>query len=238
MFSNGKKLLVLICVCFAAGVVAIQLYFFCSIALLRWVDPSTTAFMRNERWRLCGIHFLECQLSHQWVPYARISSNIKLAVVAAEDSGFVYHDGFEFDAIKQAWEKNLRRGKTVSGGSTITQQLAKNLFLTGEKNYVRKGQELIITTMLEFLLSKERILEIYLNSVEWGEGVFGVQAAAKYYFQTSAKTLNVWQAARLASALPAPKCFDKRQYCKKSRINFDNRTQMIIVRMNAVALPE
>ena len=237
MLKKRKNLLMLFFGCFVSGIVAIQIYFFCSIALLKWFDPNPTAFMRNERWRLCGVHFLDCQLSHEWVPYKRISSYLKHAVIAGEDSGFVNHDGFEFDAIKQAWQKNTRRGKMVRGGSTITQQLAKNLFLTGEKSYLRKGQELIIAMMLEMLLSKERIFEIYLNSVEWGEGVFGVQAAAQHYFRVSAQSLNSWQAARLAAALPAPKCFDKQRYCKKNSVNFDAVTWVIIARMNAVALP-
>lgn len=236
-YSGCKRHLLFIFACVGGGVLIFQLYFFCTIALLQWIDPSTTAFMRNERWRLCGINFLTCTVQHQWVPYARVSPYLKRAIIASEDSGFVYHDGFEFDAIKQAWQKNLRRGKPVSGGSTITQQLAKNLFLTGEKSYVRKTQEFIVTAMLEVLLSKERILEIYLNSVEWGEGIFGAQAAAQHYFKGSASSLTAWQAAQLASALPAPKCFDKRKYCTKVKINFGARASMIGARMNLVAVP-
>lgn len=236
--STWKKYLRFIMSCLGAGILALQLYFLLSIVMLRWFDPSSTAFMHNERWRLCGVNFWSCSIQHQWVPYNGISGKLKYAVIASEDSGFVYHDGFEFDAIKKAWKKNTRRGKVVSGGSTISQQLAKNLFLTGEKNYLRKLQEFLITAMLEAFLSKERILEVYLNSVEWGEGIFGAEAAAKHYFGTSAKTLNTQQAARLASALPAPKCFDKRKYCAKVRINFNSRAQLISARMSAVDLPD
>lgn len=237
MINAWKKQIFFLIGCFAAGIIALQIYFFLSIALLRWVDPGSTAFMRNERWRLCGIQFWNCRFQHQWKNYPSISKQIKYAVIAAEDSGFVNHDGFELDAIKQAWQKNSRRGKVVSGGSTITQQLAKNLFLTGEKNYLRKGQELIITGLLELFLSKKRILEIYLNSVEWGEGIFGVQAAAEHYFNLPAYALNAQQAALLAAALPAPKCFDKTKYCKKVRINFYNRADIISARMKMVELP-
>lgn len=236
--SSFKSYLRFALLCLLTGIMALQCYYLLSITSLRWLNPNTTAFMHNERWRLCGINFWSCSLQHQWVPYERISGKLKYAVIASEDSGFVYHDGFEFDAIKKAWTKNTRRGKVVSGGSTISQQLAKNLFLTGEKNYLRKSQEFIITAMLETFLSKERILEIYLNSVEWGEGIFGAEAASKYYFGSSAKTLNTYQAARLAAALPAPKCFDKRKYCAKVRINFNARAQSISARMSAVALPD
>ncbi len=232
-----KNYLKLILGCLGAGIVALQIYFFLSIVLLRWLDPGSTAFIRNERWRLCGVHFLNCTVQHTWVAYPYISLTLKKAVIASEDSGFIDHDGFEFNALKKAWEKNLKRGKTVSGGSTISQQLAKNLFLTGEKNYLRKIQEMVITAMLEAFLSKQRILEIYLNSVEWGEGIFGAQAAAKHYFGISAGDLNVEQSARLAAALPAPKCFDKRQYCAKVRIDFNQRSRLINSRMNAVLVP-
>lgn len=232
-----KNYLKLMLGCLGAGIVALQIYFFLAIILLRWFDPGSTAFIRNERWRLCGVHFLSCNVQHTWVAYPQISLALKRAVIASEDSGFIDHDGFEFDALKKAWEKNLKRGKTVSGGSTISQQLAKNLFLTGEKNYLRKIQEMVITAMLEAFLGKQRILEIYLNSVEWGEGIFGAQAAAKHYFATHASNLNALQSARLAAALPAPKCFDKRQYCIKVHIDFNQRSRLIASRMNAVVIP-
>lgn len=237
MLKNGKKLLLYLFGCLISGIIAIQIYFLFSVILLRWFDPSSTTFMRNERWRICGFNFWSCQLYHKWTPYSHISRHLKYAVIASEDNSFIYHDGFEFDAIKRAWQKNTRLGKSLLAGSTITQQLAKNLFLTSEKNYLRKGQELIITTMLEIFLNKERIFEIYLNSVEWGEGIFGIEAASRHYFHSSARTLNPIQSAQLAAALPAPKCFDKRQHCKKIRINFNHRAQIILSRMNTVELP-
>ncbi|MBY4897390.1 monofunctional biosynthetic peptidoglycan transglycosylase [Cupriavidus sp. AU9028] len=224
--------------CIAAGLVAMQLYFFLQIAAWQFVDPSSTSFMRAERWRLCGFNVWSCGIEREWVPYASISRNLKRAVIASEDADFVNHPGYDIDAMLQAWERNKKRGHIVRGGSTITQQLAKNLFLSPEQHYLRKGQELVITWMLEFWLDKERIYEIYLNSVEWGEGVFGAEAAARYYFKTSASRLSVGQAARLAAALPAPRCFDKKLYCAHVRINFRARAGIIARRMGSATLPD
>ncbi|WP_432260421.1 monofunctional biosynthetic peptidoglycan transglycosylase [Cupriavidus sp. TMH.W2] len=224
--------------CVAAGVVAMQLYFFVQIASWQYLNPTTTTFMRAERWRLCGLKAWHCGLDRQWVPYDRISRNLKRAVIASEDADFVNHPGYELDAMLDAWERNKKRGRIVRGGSTITQQLAKNLFLSSEQNYLRKGQELAITWMLEFLLDKQRIYEIYLNSVEWGEGVFGAQAAAQHYFRTGADKLSVGQSARLAAALPAPKCFDKKEYCANVRVNFRVKAGIIARRMGAATLPD
>ncbi|MDX6013048.1 monofunctional biosynthetic peptidoglycan transglycosylase [Cupriavidus sp. KK10] len=224
--------------CVAAGVVAMQLYFFVQIASWQYINPTTTTFMRAERWRLCGINVWNCGLDRQWVPYDRISRNLKRAVIASEDADFVNHPGYELDAMLDAWERNKKRGRIVRGGSTITQQLAKNLFLSSEQHYLRKGQELAITWMLEFWLDKQRIYEIYLNSVEWGEGVFGAQAAAQHYFRTGADKLSVGQSARLAAALPAPKCFDKKEYCANVRVNFRAKAGIIARRMGAATLPD
>jgi monofunctional biosynthetic peptidoglycan transglycosylase len=197
--------------------------------------------------------------SQRWVDDARISPHLKRAVIASEDAGFVEHSGVEWDAIEKAWERNLREqaraertneallqrraggeGKPVAvrapklvGGSTITQQLAKNLFLSGERTALRKGQEFAITLMLEALLSKRRILEIYLNNVEWGEGLFGAQAAARHYFRTDAADLAPMQAARLAVMLPAPKRFEKRP----ASAYVQGRAATIAARMAAVQLP-
>lgn len=224
--------------CLLAGVVAMQLYFFVQIAAWQYVDPSSTSFMRAERWRLCGLKLWDCEIDHRWVPYDSISRNLKRAVIASEDGDFVNHPGYEVDAMLDAWERNKKRGHIVRGGSTITQQLAKNLFLSSEQNYLRKGQELVIAWMLEFWLDKRRIYEIYLNSVEWGEGVFGVDAAARHYFRTTADKLTVGQAARLAAALPAPKCFDKKTYCANVRVNFKIKAGIIARRMGAATLPD
>lgn len=224
--------------CLIIGVLAMQVYFFLQIGAWQYINPSSTSFMRAERWRLCGFNFWSCSVDRKWVGYDEISRNIKRAVIASEDADFVNHPGYELDAMLNAWERNKRRGRVERGGSTITQQLAKNLFLASEQYYVRKGQELAITWMLEFWLDKQRIFEIYLNSVEWGEGVFGIEAAAQYYFHTSASKLTVGQAARLAAALPAPKCFDKKQYCANVHVNFRVKASIIARRMGAATLPD
>jgi monofunctional biosynthetic peptidoglycan transglycosylase len=145
----------------------------------------------------------------RWVPYARISEHLKRAVVAAEDAKFLDHEGFDWEAIQKAMQKNERRGKVVAGASTISQQLAKNLFLSGSRSWLRKGQEAAITWMMERTLSKRRILEIYLNVAEWGEGVFGAEAAARHHFGVPAAALTPEQATWLAAILPAPRRYDR-----------------------------
>jgi len=209
---------------------ALQLYFLARIALMSVVDPQSTTFQRSEAWRLL-VEKRQILWSQQWVDYDRISPQLKRAVIASEDAEFAEHGGIDWEAIEKAWERNQRaeeraqrlnaqlerrggkgspREARVVGGSTITQQLAKNLFLSGERSLARKGQEFVITLMLEALLSKPRILEIYLNSVEWGEGLFGAEAAARHYFRVPAQSLGAVQSARLAVMLPAPKRFEKR----------------------------
>ncbi len=243
----------------ALGLLALQLYFLARIALMNVLDPQSTSFQRSEIWRLATEKH-EVAWSQDWVPDARLSASLKRAVIASEDAGFSEHGGVEWDALEKAWEKNQReqakadkRAKAASrspardsdrpttpkpqakivGGSTITQQLAKNLFLSGERHLLRKGQEFVLTFMLEALLSKQRILEIYLNHVEWGEGVFGAQAAARHYFRVDAAQLAPWQAARLAVMLPAPKRFEKRP----GSAYVVGRAATIEARMGAVALP-
>jgi len=219
-----------------------QIYFALQIALWSGLNPSSTAFQRAERWRLCSWHW-SCPVYSEWVPYDKISNNLKRAVLVSEDDIFFQHKGFRFEDMKKAWEKNQQKtqlgnsSKTaLRGGSTITQQLAKNLFLSSEQHYLRKGQEFIITGLLELILSKQRLYEIYLNSVEWGEGIFGIGAASHYYFASTSAVLNREQAAALASALPAPKCFDKPQYCRKANIHFPTRQDFILENMDRVAL--
>jgi monofunctional biosynthetic peptidoglycan transglycosylase len=192
----------------AAAFVAYELSILARLAWWRTHDPATTAFMEQRLDRLRGKK-PEAKLRHQWVPYARISANLKRAVVAAEDAKFADHEGFDWEAMQKAWEKNQRRGKVVAGGSTISQQLAKNLFLSPSKTPWRKGQEAIITLMLEVVWDKRRILEVYLNVVEWGSGVFGAEAAARHYHDTSAAQLSASQAARLAVMLPNPRKYEK-----------------------------
>jgi monofunctional glycosyltransferase len=225
--------------CVLGGFIAMQIYFVIQIGLWAVLNPASTAFQRAERWRLCGFHW-SCPVQSSWVPYDKISSNLKRAVLVSEDDIFFQHMGVRVEDMQKAWAKNQQgngKSKTaLRGGSTITQQLAKNLFLSSEQNYFRKAQELIITGLLETMLSKQRLYEIYLNSVEWGEGIFGIGAAAQHYYGISPALLNREQAAALASALPAPKCFDKAQYCRKANIHFPTRQDFILENMDRVAL--
>ena len=223
-----------------------QIYFALQIALWMSLDPSSTAFQRAERWRLCSWHWT-CSVQSHWVPYDKISNNLKRAVLVSEDDIFFQHKGVRVEDMQKAWQKNQQQNQqkaqtgnkskiALRGGSTITQQLAKNLFLSSEQNYLRKGQELIITGLLELTLSKQRLFEIYLNSVEWGEGIFGIGAASQHYYSISPTGLDRDQAAALASALPAPKCFDKHQYCRRGSINYATRQEFILEGMDRVAL--
>jgi monofunctional biosynthetic peptidoglycan transglycosylase len=164
---------------------------------------ASTAFMDASLERLREKK-PQATLKHAWVPYDRISTQLKRAIVAAEDARFAEHEGFDWDAIEKAMEKNRRKGKVVAGASTISQQLAKNLFLSADRTPWRKGQEALITVMIEHTMDKRRILEIYLNVIEWGEGVFGAEAAARHYYGTSAAGLDADAAARLAAMVPIP----------------------------------
>ena len=255
---------------------ALQLYFVARIGLMAVLAPQSTSFQRSEAWRLL-VEKHRIDWRQDWVDQGRISANLKRAVIASEDAGFVDHSGVEWDALEQAWEKNQRAeavaarrnaqieqraasdsakasakgsnktnapGKPVSatkarvepklvGGSTISQQLAKNLFLSGERTALRKAQEFVLTLTLEALLPKRRILEVYLNNVEWGEGVFGAQAAAQHYFHTDAARLDAQSAARLAVMLPAPKRFEK----NPGSAYVSGRAGTIAARMGGVALP-
>ena len=205
------------------ALLALQLFFVLRIAAMAVLDPQSTAFQRSEAWRI-QMEQDRLQWRQQWIAYGQISDNLKRAVIASEDDGFSNHDGVDWDALEKAWQKNAKaearaaknaaaakavRAPKVVGGSTITQQLAKNLFLSGERTLLRKGQEFVLTLLLETLLSKQRILEIYLNSVEWGEGVFGAEAAAQRYFRKPAAKLTALEAARLAVMLPRPRYFEK-----------------------------
>lgn len=212
---------------------ATQAFYFAQIAVWNYVNPKSTAFMRSDAWRLSEDR-PDLSVQHTWVPYDQISRNLKRAIIASEDANFVNNNGYETDAILQAWERNKAKGKIVRGGSTITQQLARNLFLSREKSYIRKGQELIITWMLETLMVKERIFEIYLNSVEWGNGVYGAEAAAHYYYKTSASKLTAGQSARLAVMLPQPKYFDEH----RGSGYLAQRSRVIARRMGAAELPD
>ncbi len=239
---------------------SLQLYFFARVVLMNWIDPQSTSFQRSEVWRLL-VEKQQVAWSQRWVPREQISTNLQRAVIASEDAGFAEHSGVEWEALEKAWERNQRAEARAAqmnerherraaratkpapvrppatpkivGGSTITQQLAKNLFLGGERNFLRKGQEFAITFMLEAALPKRRILEIYLNNVEWGEGVFGAEAASQHYFRTPAARLSPMAAARLAVMLPAPKRFEKRP----GSAYVVGRAGTVAARMGAVELP-
>lgn len=174
----------------------------------KWNPPARTSFM-NLRAEELESRSPPVALRYTWVPYERISVHLKRAVIAAEDDKFVDHEGFGWDGIQKAIEKNQKKGKAVAGGSTISQQLAKNLFLSPARSYLRKAQEALITVMIEALWDKRRILEVYLNVVEWGDGVFGCEAAAQRYYHQSAARLDPTQAAHLAVMLPNPRKYEK-----------------------------
>jgi len=233
--------------------VALQLFFIGRIALMAVVDPSSTTFERSEAWRIVTEKGA-LRWRQQWVPYAQISDHLKRAVIASEDGDFINHDGVEWEAIEKAWQKNTQaeelaakraartppgrpapatKAPKIVGGSTITQQLAKNLLLSGERTLLRKGQEFVLTMALELLLSKQRILEIYLNHVEWGEGVFGAEAAAQHYYRKPASKLSAYEAARLAVMLPRPKYFEK----VPNSGYLSNRAGTIMARMGDAVLP-
>jgi len=214
------------------AVVAVQCWYYAHVLWWRAYEPASTAFMQARAERLREKD-AGAKLAQRWVPYERISSQLKRAVVAAEDAKFVGHEGFDWEAISKAMEKNEKKGRVVSGASTISQQLAKNLFLSGERSWLRKGQEAVITWMLETTLSKRRILELYLNFAEWGEGVFGAEAAARYHFGVNAAALNAPQAAFLAVILPSP-----RRYAP-GRITpyVAGRIETILARMPAAQIP-
>ena len=233
------------------ALLALQLYFVLRIAAMAVIAPESTTFERSQAWRIASEKG-SLPWSQQWVPYAQISDNLKRAVIASEDDGFNTHGGVDWDAIKKAWDKNAKaeqraaarkpapsqaaasaKPPKIVGGSTITQQLAKNLFLAGERTLLRKGQELVVTLLLEQFLSKERILEIYLNHVEWGEGVFGAEAAAQHYFRKSASKLSAHEAARLAVMLPRPRFFEK----VPNSAYVAGRASTIVARMGDAQLP-
>lgn len=250
-----KSILRLLLLVLLSGL-SLQLYFAGRIALMALVDPESTAFERSAIYSVAATTG-SLKWRQQWVPYNDISDNLKRAVIASEDASFIEHDGVDVEALEKAWDKNAKAEQRVQklsekstptnpakpskpakapkivGGSTITQQLAKNLFLSGERTLLRKGQELVLTLLLEKLLDKERILEIYLNSVEWGEGVFGAEAASQYYYRKSSSKLSAFEAARLAVMLPRPKYFETRP----NSGYLSSRASTIAARMGGVELP-
>jgi monofunctional biosynthetic peptidoglycan transglycosylase len=223
--------------CYTAGtaVIGLAVYEFWFLAqVLYWVEhnPATTRVM-DARLETLRQNRLKAALDQKWVDYQGISIHLKRAIIIAEDAKFVDHEGFDWEGIQRAMGKNLRRGKIVAGGSTITQQLAKNLFLSGERSLLRKGQEAILTAMLEAAMDKRRIFEIYLNVAEWGENVFGAEAAARHYFGVVAAALEPEQAARLAAMLPRPRYYDR----NRGSVYLENYSESILEQMPAAQIP-
>ena len=216
-----------------AGIfLAIQLSFLARVWWWKDHNPESTAFMRARLVEMRAAN-PAAKLQHTWVPYEQISESLKRAIVVAEDAKFVDHEGFDWEAIEKAREKNVKKGKVVAGGSTISQQLAKNLFLSASRTPWRKGEEALITVMIEHAMDKRRILEIYLNVIEWGDGVFGAEAAARHYYNTSAAKLGPDASARLAAIVPRPRFYDR----NRDTPWIAKKTQIILSRMPAAELP-
>jgi monofunctional biosynthetic peptidoglycan transglycosylase len=199
---------------------------------LRTKNPETTAFieLRAKEARARGE---KARRQQRWVPYARISPQLVRAVLVTEDSAFWQHDGLDYQQIKESMEVNLERGEFARGASTITQQLAKNLYLSPSKNPVRKIRELMIARRLEHELPKRRILEIYLNVIEWGDGIYGAEAASRTYFRKPASSLTASESALLAAAIANPRVMNPGNPTARLR----RRQQMVIRRMGAVEPP-
>ena len=227
----GATLMALACL-----LILSQLWFFFRIVYYAYQPPGQTAVMRQALSQLREKNE-DAVLAYDWVSYDQINASLKRAVIAAEDANFVSHSGVEWEAIRKAWEYNQAQAEAgrarMRGGSTISQQLAKNLFLSGSRTYVRKGQELVLTYMIEHVMSKERILTLYLNVAEWGVGVFGAQAAARHYFKTDAAKLTNAQAARLAAMLPNPRFYDTNRNTRY----LNSRTSTLQARMRGAEIP-
>ncbi|WP_029770480.1 monofunctional biosynthetic peptidoglycan transglycosylase [Pseudogulbenkiania sp. MAI-1] len=226
------RLLLKIGAVLVAALVLYNLWIFGHVVYWRSNNPSTSAFMDEQLARLQEEN-PDAELHHKWMPYQRISANLKRAIIAAEDAKFVDHEGFDWDGIESAFEKNVKQGRIVAGGSTISQQLAKNLFLSGRKTPWRKMEEAVITVMLEAVMDKRRIFEIYLNVIEWGNGVFGAEAAARHYYRTGASSLSAAQAARLAAMVPNPRYYDEHRNAR----GLARKTRIILRRLSYAELP-
>lgn len=211
-----------------------QLWIVLHIVWWIYFNPTSSAFMEQRLVVLQQTTKPSASLQYQWVDYPQISGHLKRAVIASEDAKFTQHGGVDWKGIQYALEKNIKKGKVVAGGSTITQQLAKNMFLSSKRTPWRKGEELLIAYMFELILSKQRIFEIYLNVIEWGNGVFGAQAAAEHYFKSNASHLNQYQSAKLAAMIPNPRYYDKHRNTARLR----QKTQIIVKRMPSSIIPQ
>lgn len=209
-----------------------QLWLFAQVCWWIKFNPSSSAFM-DTRLELMQDSNPNATLQYQWVDYAKISDHLKRALIASEDAKFVDHEGFDWEGIQKAYEKNKKKGRIVAGGSTISQQLAKNLFLSTQRTPWRKAEEALITVMLEAVMDKERIFEIYLNVIEWGNGVFGAEAAAQHYYHLHAAQLSAAQAAKLAAMVPNPRYYDKHREAS----GLQRKTGIILERMDDADIP-
>lgn len=209
-----------------------QLWLFCWVLWWSQVNPGETRFMQI---RLAELQAKDpkAQIKQQWVAYGKISIHLKRALIVSEDDLFVHHEGFDWDGIQRAIEKNSRKGKIVAGGSTISQQLAKNLFLTPSRSTWRKAQEAVVTLMIEAVWSKQRIFEVYLNVIEWGSGVFGAEAASQHYYGLAAAQLSAEQAARLAGMVPSPRFYDR----NRNAPGLVRKAVVILARMPSAQVP-
>lgn len=224
---------------FLLGVMLVLIYqlsFLVRVVWFNYYNPQSSAIMRQTIAEL-RTENPKSQLVFEWVSYDDISDNLKRAVISSEDANFLIHKGIEWEAIRSAWDYNKQQAAKGSerrrGGSTLTQQLAKNLFLSSSRSYSRKAQELILSYMIETIMSKERILELYLNVAQWGKVDFGAQAAAHRYFKTTANRLSASQSARLAAMLPNPVFYEK----NRNTSYLQRRTNTIVQRMRQVSAP-
>lgn len=214
-----------------------QIGLFGMVVWFKYRNPDNTPIMQATLLSLRATD-PKANINYEWVSYDDINNNLKRAVIVSEDSGFMAHSGIEWDAIKEAWEFNLKQSDKGTqrrrGGSTISQQLAKNLFLSNSRNYLRKAQELVLTYMIELVMDKRRILELYLNIAQWGSATFGAKAAAAHYYKTTPDKLNATQASRLAAMLPSPAYYDKHGITKY----LNSRIASIRARLHLVVAPK
>lgn len=209
-----------------------QLWLLSHVLYWKHNDPPSSAFMQHQI-KILRENNPEATLRHTWVPYRQISHEMKRAIIVAEDSKFLHHNGFDYASMQNAFKKNLAQGKITAGGSTISQQLAKNLFLSEKKSIGRKLQEAVITVMLETIMSKQRILEIYLNVIEWGRGVFGVEAAAQHYYGLSAASLTKQQATYLAAMVTNPRYYDN----NRNSQHLLKKREVLLNRLHSAKIP-
>ena len=216
-----------------ACIVLFNVWAYGNILSYRAIAPYRTSFMSMRMDELAA-EKPNVALDYRWVPYTQISVNLKKALIASEDAGFAEHSGFDWNGIKYAMKRNKQSGEVKAGGSTISQQLAKNLFLNESRSYFRKAEEAVLTSMLEATTDKDRLYELYLNVIEWGYGIYGAEAAAQHWHRKSAAELTKAQAAELAARVPRPL-----YYADHPRdAALKRKTNIILRRMGSAELPE